>query len=354
MLTSPSCLTQQYPASIRMAIPPRHDRFAMTTTSLDDAVRDDLVLDDARRFNRKLDWLPRFKIRNRVTPLLVKFLLRLSQSGGTGALTRAGIRVEQCMARADGKPVPVRILRPAGAVRGVVLDVHGGGWVIGNARMNDQLNARMVAACGVSVVSVDYRLAPATPLEGMIDDCVAAARWLLQGGAAGLGDLPVVVLGESAGAHLAAAMLLRLKAWPDLSRRVRGALLYYGVYDVAGTPSVRKAPAGTLVLDGPGMVTALGLLTPGLTDAQRRQPALSPLYGDLEGMPPALLFAGCLDPLRDDTTLMAKRWGKVARVEMHLLPEAPHGFIRFPTRMAALVQARSHAWIRERIAHVGD
>jgi acetyl esterase/lipase len=160
--------------------------------------------------------------------------------------------------------------------------------------------------------------------------------------------LPVYILGESAGGHLAAATLLRLKRWPDLLRRIDGAILYYGVYDLAGTPSVRQAGADTLVLHGPSMLDSLRLLTPGLTDEQRREAPLSPLYGDLCGMPPVLMFAGERDPLRDDTTLMAERWRAVAVVECHLLPEAPHGFIRFPTRMAAQVRQRVYEWIRER------
>lgn len=320
----------------------------MTPIPLDEA-----TLEDARQFNRKLARLPRFRVRNRVTPLLIQSLLRLSQLGADRKLARAGIRIEQDFAAAaDGVRVPLRILRPRGAVRGVVLEIHGGGWVIGNARMDDKLNAALVDACHVAVVSVDYRLATQAPLQGQMDDCLAAARWLLEGGLAGCEHLPVVVMGESAGAHLAAATLLRLRDEPALLRRVHGAVLYYGVYDLAGTPSVYQADADTLVLDGPGIPAGLRMLTPDLDDVARRRPPLSPLYGELEGLPPALLLAGALDPLRDDTTGMANRWRAVADVELHLLPEAPHGFIRFPTALARLAQTRVHGWIRERLNRV--
>lgn len=309
---------------------------------------DRAALTEARSFNRKLAWLPRFKINNRVTPALIQGLLRLSQWGASLKPASAGVRVEQRSAQADGLHVPVRIMRGQRPPRGLVLDFHGGGWVIGNARMNDRLNVEMVTACDVVVVSVDYRLATAAPLSDIMDDCLAAARWLLGGGLPEYADLPAYVLGESAGGHLAAATLLRLKSWPDLLRRVEGGILYYGVYDLAGTPSVRAAGADTLVLHGPGMLASLRLLTPGLTDEQRRQPPLSPLYGDLAGMPPAILFAGERDPLRDDTILLAERWRSVAATECHLLPEAAHGFIRFPIRMAAATRGRVHAWLRER------
>lgn len=311
----------------------------MTAISVDAA-----ALEDARRFNRKLAWAPRFKIRNRVMPVVIQALLRASQFGADAAMARRGVRVQTL--HANG--VPVRVLRGAKPVTGVVLDFHGGGWVIGNAAMDDKQNAALIDACGVAVVSVNYRLAPRTPLAGQMTDCLAATRWLLDGGLPDVAGLPVFVVGESAGAHLAATMLLTLA--PAQLARVAGAILYYGVYDLAGTPSVHAAGADTLILDGPGMVTALRMLTPDLTDDERRAPPLSPLYGNLAGMPPALMFAGTLDPLRDDSVSMAARWRHVADCEMHLLPECPHGFIRFPTLLAARTQARSHAWLRERLA----
>ncbi|NWC95049.1 MULTISPECIES: alpha/beta hydrolase [unclassified Pseudomonas] len=294
-----------------------------------------------QRFNQKLAWLPRFRIRNRVTPRVIQALLRSSQMVVGNKLLKHGLEAES---RRVGS-VPVRIIRPKGTAKGVVLDIHGGGWVIGNAQMNDDLNVAMVNACDVAVVSVDYRLAVNTPVEGILDDCLAAARWLLQD-CEEFAGLPVIVVGESAGGHLAAATLLALKQWPELLARVSGAVLYYGVYDLTGTPSVRAAGADTLLLDGPGMVEALRLLTPGLSDEQRRQPALSPLYGDLAGLPPALMFVGELDPLLDDTLQMAERW---AGTEVFLLPQAAHGFIHFPTAMSGGVLAYSREWITGRL-----
>jgi acetyl esterase/lipase len=287
-----------------------------------------------RRFNQKLAWLPRFKIRNRVTPRLIQALLRVSQT-----LKKAPDAERKLVGS-----VPVRILRPSGKPKGVVLDIHGGGWVIGNAQMDDDLNLGMVNACDVAVVSVDYRLAVDTPVEGLMDDCLTAARWLLTDDE--FADLPVIVVGESAGGHLAAATLLALKESPQLLQRVSGAVLYYGVYDLTGTPSVRAAGPDTLLLDGPGMVEALRMLTPGLSDDERRRPPLSPLYGDFEGLPPALMFVGELDPLKDDTLMLAEQW---PGAEAHLLAESAHGFIHFPVAMGAGVLACSRGWITRTI-----
>jgi acetyl esterase/lipase len=303
----------------------------------------------ARRFNKTLAWLPRFRIRHRFTPLAIQALLRAGQLGGAAKLARHGIDVQQQVLDCEGHQVPVRILRPSGPARGLVIDIHGGGWVIGNAQMNDDLNLAMVKACQVTVVSVDYRLATSTPVEGLMQDCLAATRALLREDHQAFANLPVVMVGESAGGHLAAATLLALKQWPALLQRVSGAVLYYGVYDFTGTPSVRTAGPDTLVLDGPGMVDAFRRLTPGLTDTERALPPLSPLHGDFTGLPPALLFTGELDPLRDDTLMIADRWAASAPVESHLVPAAPHGFIHFPTAMADEVLAHARAWINQRL-----
>ncbi|MGF0238942.1 alpha/beta hydrolase fold domain-containing protein [Rhodococcus sp. IEGM1300] len=304
-------------------------------------------LQQVRDFNKKIAWLPRFRIRNRITPRLIQALLRASQIGGTRKLRKHGLNAQTIVMGIDGATVPVRIIRPKGQAKGVVLDFHGGGWVIGNARMNDDFNVAIVNACQVTVVSVDYRLALSTPIEDIMQDCLGAARGFLNDPE--FADLPVIVVGESAGAHLAAATLLALKQWPDLLQRVSGALLYYGVYDLTGTASVRAATEQTLVLDGPGMVEAFRRLTPGLNDQQRRQPPLSPLYGDFSGLPPALMFAGELDPLQDDTLDIAQRWEQAAPVEVHLLPSCPHGFIHFPTAVAARVLEYSREWITAQI-----
>jgi acetyl esterase/lipase len=98
------------------------------------------------------------------------------------------------------------------------------------------------------------------------------------------------------------------------------------------------------------MLPALQRLTPGMTDTGRRQPPLSPLFGNLAGLPPALMFTGGRDPLRDDTLDMARRWSDHAEVELVDLPEAPHGLIHFPTAMGRAACRHTQAWIRTRLA----
>jgi acetyl esterase/lipase len=78
-----------------------------------------------------------------------------------------------------GHSVSIRVLRPAGDVRGVYVDYHGGGWAIGTAAMDDRVNARIAADCGLVVVSVDYTTLPDIDLPGMIAQR-AAGDWAFE------------------------------------------------------------------------------------------------------------------------------------------------------------------------------
>jgi acetyl esterase/lipase len=295
---------------------------------------------EAEAYNRRLARAPRFRIRNRWDPLALNSLLRVSQVGADWRVRRAGVTLRNQRAGTT----PLRVMRGSEPARGVVIDIHGGGWAMGNATMDDAFNVSLVRDCAVTVVSVDYRLAGRATIHSLIDECAAAATWVLD--EPEFAGLPVVITGESAGGHLAAATLLRLKPRLD---RFAGALLHYGAYDLAGSPSVRAAGPDTLLLHGPTMLPAMRQLTPGMDDAERRSPSLSPLFANLSGMPPALMVVGERDPLIDDTLGLAERWGEASSVELLRLPVAPHGFIHFRTAMAAKVLAHGRAWVSQRL-----
>ena len=102
--------------------------------------------------------------------------------------------------------------------------------LIGSADQYDNLCQAMARATGMRVVSAAYRLAPEHPWPAQKLDCLAAARWVMDES-----DLPVVIGGESAGAHLAAVTAIGLRG-AGLGDRVKGLVLYYGVFDLRGTP----------------------------------------------------------------------------------------------------------------------
>lgn len=267
-------------------------------------------------------------------------------------LSRHGVTVETLRIPNGEGGVPLRILRPSGPARGVVLDIHGGGWVVGSAGLNDRLNAHLVAEAGLSVVSVDYRLLNEPRgvfLPDAVSDCLAAARWLISHAADDFQTDRLLLIGESAGGHLAALTALELRTGGQLGAFL-GCIFVYGAFDLTGTPSVRNAGPDTLLLNGPTMAADLARLTPGMDEARRRQPDISPLYADLTGMPPALFIAGEIDPLVDDSRLMAAAWAGAAPAELVIAPASPHGFMHFGGTNAARVRERIRDWLDDRLS----
>lgn len=267
-------------------------------------------------------------------------------------LSRHGVTVETLPIPNGEGAVPLRILRPPGQARGVVLDIHGGGWVVGSAGLNDRLNAHLVAEAGLAVVSVDYRLLNeprGVSLPDAVSDCLAAARWLITHAADDFQTDRLLLVGESAGGHLAALTALELRKTGQLDAFL-GCIFVYGAFDLTGTPSVRNAGPDTLLLNGPTMAADLARLTPGLDDERRRQPDISPLYAVLTGMPPALFIAGEIDPLVDDSRLMAAAWAEAALSELVIAPASPHGFMHFGGPNAAHARAAIRDWIDHRLA----
>jgi acetyl esterase/lipase len=246
--------------------------------------------------------------------------------------------------------VKLRIFIPAKAPRGVVMDYHGGGWTIGNARMDDAQNAALAERLCVVVVSVDYGLALTRPISEVADECAAAAAWTIAHARERFGVDRIVVKGSSAGSHLVAAGLLRLRDRGVLNASVTGVILFFGLYDFSGTAMVRDAGPETLLLDAPTVRTTLCKLTPSMSDDERRAPAISPLYADLSGLPPALFVVGTRDMLLDDTRKMEARWREAnGNSEILIAPECSHAFDRLGTAMAAKIQSYVDAWIVERL-----
>ena len=256
---------------------------------------------------------------------------------------------ELVTATALGRDVPVRIFRPGGHCRGVILDFHGGGWTIGNARMSDRQNAKLAAETAATVVSVDYRLATSIPIDAQVDDCEAATLWVVANLEPKFGTRRLVIKASSAGAHLAACMLLRLRDRGTIER-IDGSVLYYGLYDFSGTDMVRVAGPKTLLLDAPTVRETLCLLTPGMTDEQRRDPSISPIYGDLHGLPPVLFVVGAEDMLLEDSRVMAARWQAASgNSDLLIAPLSPHAFVKFDTAIAAKTKAFVQDWIERRL-----
>jgi acetyl esterase len=249
-----------------------------------------------------------------------------------------GPPVVEALAEVAGRRVPVRILAPeSGTARGVYLDIHGGGFYMGCSARGDAHNRSLANALGIAVVSVDYRLAPEHPWPAAPDDCETAALWLLEEAESRFGTTRLAIGGVSAGATLAMTTLLRLRD-RGVADPFVGAALQFGTYDMSG-----KTPAGRL-LDGEFFIRAYAGHV-----VDRTNPDISPVYGDLRGLPPVLLVVGSLDILLEDNLVMAARLSAAGRgVGVRVYPESPHGFTLHPTTMANAALEDIESWLADR------
>jgi acetyl esterase len=216
-------------------------------------------------------------------------------------------------------------------VDAVFLHIHGGGFVTGSPEMTDLLHEILSKELKLAFVSVDYRLAPEHPYPAGPDDCEAAALWLLEHAEREFGSARLLIGGESAGAHLAACTLLRLRD-RDAVDRFCGANLVFGIYDLGRTPSQRGVPERPDLLTVEQIEYFAKLFTPDMSPEDRRDPGVSPLYADLHGLPPALFTVGADDHLVDDTLFLAGRWELAGNdAELLVYPEGPHGCIGMPS-----------------------
>ena len=240
---------------------------------------------------------------------------------------------------AAGTGVRVRIAVPAhGRPRGVHLAIPGGGFYLGSAAHDDVRNRELAEALQLVVVGVDYRLAPEHPWPAAPDDCETAARWLLEDGPARFGTSRFTIGGSSAGATLAVTTLLRLRDRGDADG-FAGAALEFGTYDLSA-----QTPAGRTIA-GEYFIQAYAGHVP-----DRTVPDLSPVYGDLRGLPPTLLVVGSDDVLLADNLAMAAGLSAAGDdVEVRIYPGVPHGFTGHPTALAATARDGIRTWLLDRL-----
>ncbi|WP_106403190.1 alpha/beta hydrolase [Actinocorallia populi] len=206
--------------------------------------------------------------------------------------------------------VRVRIVKPAGAaeeILPVVLYVHGGGWVIGNAATHDRLVRELAVGAHAAVAFVEYDRSPEARYPVAIEQAYAAARFLTANGAKGNLDVSrMAVAGDSVGGNMTAALTIMAKRRGDVTFVHQS--LYYPVTDAAqDTDSYRE------FADGPYLTAkAMAWFWDAYTTdpAQRAEITASPLRAtleDLAGLPPALVIVDENDVLRDEGEAYARR-----------------------------------------------
>jgi acetyl esterase/lipase len=208
---------------------------------------------------------------------------------------------------------PGEWILPAQALKDkVIFYIHGGAFVSGSCLDHRMHVAKFVQGTGIPALLFEYRLAPEHPYPAGFEDCVAAYRWLL---AEGVAPDRVVIAGESAGGTFCLALLLALRD-QGLPLPKAGVVLS-PLTDFKFTGESHRTKAG-VCLSPPGMNTVcckyyVGDQDPGL-------PYISPLYGDLHGLPPIAIYVGDDETLRDDSVRFAEK-AQAAGVDVTLKVE---------------------------------
>ncbi|WP_340315810.1 alpha/beta hydrolase [Rhizorhabdus argentea] len=238
-------------------------------------------------------------------------------------------RVEDLTFPGPESEIAARLYVPEGSIIGLLIYLHGGGWVLGDISGYDACVRRLAVKSGCAVLSVDYRLAPDHPFPAPLDDCYAATCWAAANKARiGLADdTPLAIGGDSAGGNLAAAVALmaRDQGGPALAAQ----MLLYPVTDADfSTPSHQEHTSG-LPLVSSAMQWFWSNYIPSV--AERLNPLASPLQAEsLAGLPPAVLAIPGYDPLRSEV----ERYGERLKAENVSLSELrydglTHGFFQF-------------------------
>ncbi|HWI74992.1 MAG TPA: alpha/beta hydrolase [Baekduia sp.] len=210
---------------------------------------------------------------------------------------------------AEAGDVKVRIVRPAGAVGTlpVILYMHGGGWVLGNAGTHDRLVRELACGADAAVVFVEYSRSPEAHYPVAIEQGYAAARWIVREGAAHqLDPERIAIAGDSVGGGMTAALALMAHERGDV--RFVHQSLYYPVTDAGMDTGSYAQFAEGYFLTARAMAWFWDCYCP---DVERRsEPFASPLRasgGQLAGLPPALVIVDEADVLRDEGEAYAAR-----------------------------------------------
>jgi acetyl esterase/lipase len=249
---------------------------------------------------------------------------------------------------ASDPAVRVRTYRPAQAAEPLpaLVWMHGGAWSLGGPEFDEHLLQRWADEASLFAISVDYRLAPEHPYPAALHDCEAAVRWACSSASElGVDPARIGIGGSSAGANLAAGLCLKLRdsAGPQAALQL---LLYPVLDDRLNSGSMKT-------LADPRTLTREFLSE--RWRAYLGHDRCAPQYAaparalDLTHLPPTLILAGELDPLRDEAVEYARRlWFAAGSCELLVLQGAIHGCDAIAPESA--VARASLAWVVSALA----
>lgn len=254
-----------------------------------------------------------------------------------GFVLSRGLKME----RIDAGPVRGEWIstRTSGSTDRVLLYLHGGGYVSCSPKSHRPITATLARLLPGRVFSLDYRLAPEHPFPAAVDDAAAACAWLLN---QGFLSHQIAIAGDSAGAGLAVATLLRLR---NSGQALPACAVCFSPWvDLTGASKYMNsasASASSSVFQGDDIAALAAIY---LREAAPDHPEASPVFADLHGLPPFLIQAARTELLADDANRLHARATECGvSSTLALYPDLPHvwqiygGFL--PEARLALRQA---------------
>ena len=206
-----------------------------------------------------------------------------------GALRSIGLRVEQVKTPVRGEWIVPPNPRP-----GVILYIHGGGFVSGSPARHRPISAGLARRTRMRVFSLDYPLAPEHRFPRGLEEAARALEWLRS---RSTGTERIAVAGDSAGGGLTLSLLLKTR---DADKKLPDCAVMFSPWlDLAGMTEPGRANARTCVMFHPENGTQFSSAY--LGGADPRDPFASPLHADLGGLPPVLFQASSTELLLDDS-----------------------------------------------------
>lgn len=204
-----------------------------------------------------------------------------------------------------------------------MLYLHGGGYIAGNPQTHRAITARLAHRLGVAVFALDYRLAPEHPYPAALEDALAAWRWLLDGG--WRADR-LWLAGDSAGGGLALALMLACRQ-QGLPLPMATALFSPWTDLTCSGAAITENAKRCAWFTAQQLDFAAGLYAGGHAASD---PLISPLLGDLSGLPPLLVHVSDSELLRDDSLrLEAKARAAASPVRLRVWHGLPHAWPNF-------------------------
>ncbi|HET9447980.1 MAG TPA: alpha/beta hydrolase [Steroidobacteraceae bacterium] len=237
---------------------------------------------------------------------------RKVMSGGPAMPIPRGVHVRPVtMGGINGEWVAAEV-----PIVGTLLYLHGGGYFACTPQTHRAVTTAFALA-GFRTFAPDYRLAPEHPFPAALEDAVAAYRGLLEHHAAD----KLVIAGDSAGGGLCMSLLLSLRE-QGIPLPV-AATLFSPFVDLAATGESARTNSARCAMFTPDSFGRAAQYYIG--DRDRRMPLASPLYAELQGLPPLLIHVGADETLLDDSRRLAERAQRAGvKTELKIWPAVPH------------------------------